>query len=84
MFAKISASTSSASFSDFFYMHNLWTDLFQLGKGGSPIVTIERTHLNAVTPSVLDTTDAVMVAKLGHHQVDGLSIPTLVRKSFVF
>jgi hypothetical protein len=41
-------------------------------------------HLVAVTPSVLDTIDAAMVANVGCRQVDGLLIPTLVRKFFVF
>jgi hypothetical protein len=37
-----------------------------------------------VNPSVLDTIDAVMVARVGRRQVDGLLIPMLVRKIFVF
>jgi hypothetical protein len=37
-----------------------------------------------VTPSVLDTIDAVMVARVGRRQVDGLLIPMPVRKIFVF
>ena len=41
-------------------------------------------QLVAVTPSVLDTIDAVMVAHVGHRQVDGLLIPMLVCKLLSF
>ena len=41
-------------------------------------------QLVAVTPSVLDTIDAVMVAHVGHRQVDGLLIPMLVCKFLSF